>query len=205
MKSFWIAEREIKDGILACFDKAKRLLGDAELILKYRGNLSSALGLYIFAVEEFGKGLLLQGCHKNKNGNCEVPISIFGQGGKESHKNKIQKALDKLPTDCRNVSVNIHVKTPVYPQETANTENDARIIEDNLHIRTIDFKKSKKKIIAMPALSSGKFSTVDIETIEDMRWSCFYVDWDDADKYWKYEFQPDEGQLLRAILSLEQF
>ncbi len=53
----------------------------------------------------------------------------------------------------------------------------------------------------MPAWSSGKFLTVDIETIEeDMRWSCFYVDWDDNDKYWKYESQPDEGQLLRAIL-----
>ncbi len=90
---------------------------------------------------------MLQECLKNKNGNYEVPISIFGQGGKESHKNKIQKALDKLPPDCRNVNVNIHVKTPVYPQETANTENDARFIEDNLPIRTIDLKKVKRRLL----------------------------------------------------------
>jgi hypothetical protein len=67
--------------------------------------------LYTFAVEEYGKGLLLEECQKHRNGNYEVPKSIFGLGDRQSHENKIQKAVDKLPTGCKYISIVVKVKT----------------------------------------------------------------------------------------------
>jgi AbiV family abortive infection protein len=181
MKCFCLAENELNNGITTCFDKVKRLLDDAELLVRNEGNLSNALGLYTFAVEEHGKGLLLKECQRNRNGNYEVPISIFGRGDKQSHDNKIQKALSNLPVDCKNLSINIKVKTA----------------SDSVQIIKL---KSGKEIFSIAPNTTGDFSTVGVDTVEeDTRWRCFYVDWDDNNKYWKYEFEPDKDQLLNAI------
>ena len=182
-KCFCLPENELNNGITTCFDKTKRLLDGAELLVKSEDNLSSALGLYTFAVEEYGKGLLLEECQKITNVNYKVPKSIFGYGDKQSHDNKIQKALSNLPVHCKKVSINIKAKRA----------SDS--------VRTIELK-SGKKIYSIPSWLTGTFSTVNEETIEeDTRWRCFYVDWDDDNKYWKYEFEPDKDQLLKAILS----
>jgi hypothetical protein len=183
MKRFYFAEHELNNGITICFEKAKRLLDGAELFVRNEGNLSSALGLYTFAVEEYGKGLLFEECQKNRNGNYEVPKSIFGLGDRQSHENKIQKALDKLPTGCKYISIVIKVKTA----------SDS--------VRTIELK-SDKKISSIPSWLTGTFSTLNVDTIEeDTRWRCFYIGWDDKNKYWKYEFEPNKDQLLEAISS----
>jgi AbiV family abortive infection protein len=59
----YISEPSLDEGIRLCFDKAKRLACDAELILEKRGGSSYALVLYEFAIEEYGKGELLRDCN----------------------------------------------------------------------------------------------------------------------------------------------
>ena len=88
-KEYFLNHVEMNNGMKLCFNKAKRLLNDANILVDNGGDSSHALGLYIFALEEYGKGLLLRDCKKNAEGNYVVPTYIFGN--KSSHKNKIKK------------------------------------------------------------------------------------------------------------------
>lgn len=51
MKRFYLAKDDLNNGITISFEKAKRLLDDAEVLISNEANLSTALGLYTFAVE----------------------------------------------------------------------------------------------------------------------------------------------------------
>ena len=60
-----------------------------------RGLLTAAAGLYTYAVEEYGKMLLLESLPE-KGDNVSVPYrEIF-----RSHRKKFEAALGALPTDC---------------------------------------------------------------------------------------------------------
>lgn len=50
MKRFYLAEHKLNNSITTCFEKAKRLLDDADVPISNEGNLSTALGLYTFVV-----------------------------------------------------------------------------------------------------------------------------------------------------------
>lgn len=99
MSSYLLTEEQLKEGTNICFDKAKRLLNDAEILLKNWGTIGHAIGLYTFALEEYGKALLLKDCLSSAKEKYAVPIRIFR--GRESHKLKIEKALNGLPNNCQ--------------------------------------------------------------------------------------------------------
>jgi hypothetical protein len=138
------------------------------------------LGLYIFALEEYGKGLFLRDCKKNAEGYYVVPTDIFGK--KSSHENKIKKALDTLPHDC-NIGIAV----------TVNEAPDS--------IRTITLK-GDKNIISIYDWSTGNFSSTADSIQEDTRWRCFYVDWHDKERYWKYEFFVADKDLFSNAISV---
>ena len=48
--------------------------------------------------------------------------------------------------------------------------------------------------------STGIFSSKADSIQEDTRWRCFYVDWHDKERYWKYEFfVADKDRFSKAI------
>ena len=55
-----LTDSQLMQGIDYCFDKVSRLLNSVESLLRSQDKFwesSHALGLYSFAIEEFGKGL----------------------------------------------------------------------------------------------------------------------------------------------------
>ena len=55
-------------------------------------------------------------------------------------------------------------------------------------VQTIELKDGRK-IISLPDLLTGNFASSGIDSVkEDVRWGCFYIDWDYPNEEWKYEF-----------------
>jgi AbiV len=82
-------------------------LEDAEILARNNGQISHYVGLYLFALEEFGKLLLLEDSLQSNsvNGQYSVDKTIFGRGQdhakrRQAHKLKFDGALKTLPSDC---------------------------------------------------------------------------------------------------------
>jgi hypothetical protein len=70
--------------------------------LENGGNPSICGGLYTYAMEEYGKNLLLKGCSES-NGYVSIDQKWFG--GRGSHDLKIKQAFSVLPLECKILSV----------------------------------------------------------------------------------------------------
>jgi len=93
-----ISEKNVLEGIVECLTTALQLANEAEIIVKSDMNKTHALGLYIFAIEEYGKALVLKQC-LNNNSECYVTRDLFS--GEDAHKTKIDSAFCKLPELCK--------------------------------------------------------------------------------------------------------
>ena len=165
--------------------KAKQLLEISKLLANHEQYLSHALGLFVFAVEEYGKSMLLEKQRKRGNSLHKIHKSLFGFGGR-SHKRKINEGLKNLTHKMIQVETSMNV--------THNVTDKAKIV--SLHASKIP--------VSIGPSQTGSFSSKDVIDIrEDIRWRCFYVDWDNNDRYWKNEFLPDKGELLTLIADLE--
>ena len=87
-----ICNEKCKENIQNLLDGAKRLL-DTENTFQF------PLGLYIYAIEEYGKTRLLEKCREQKN--YTVPGWIFGKDGKTAHAEKLIEGFSKLPSICK--------------------------------------------------------------------------------------------------------
>ncbi len=72
------------------------LLDAADILLCYGANPVIAAGLYTYAVEEYGKALILNSC-KPSAGMVTLP---YGKGF-VNHTVKFEKALNQLPANCK--------------------------------------------------------------------------------------------------------
>ncbi len=82
-------KKEIKDSI-------PKLLNAAEILLSNAGDPTIVAGLYTYAVEEYGKHLVLKECVPS-DGKVEIPY----RDKFRNHTEKFKKALDCLPTECK--------------------------------------------------------------------------------------------------------
>jgi hypothetical protein len=98
--NYHLTAKQISRGIHLSLSNADSFLVEADAIITI--NPRHALGLYTYAIEEFGKACLLEK-RLNPNGiNC-VPTWIFAHfhrhiNGKQAHKMKYDYA--KLPSKC---------------------------------------------------------------------------------------------------------
>jgi AbiV family abortive infection protein len=76
---------------------SKRLLASSEILLKNGGDVTVCAGLYICAIEEFGKMLFLR---EYNPVNGLVTIKYRSKGGFLDHDAKIKKGLSGLPPEC---------------------------------------------------------------------------------------------------------
>ena len=81
-----LTDSQLMQGINYCFDKVRRLLNSVESLLhsqdKFWGS-SHALGLYTFAIEEFGKGLLLKDRYQQGNNNVRSQHGFLQRENRE--------------------------------------------------------------------------------------------------------------------------
>lgn len=71
---------ELREGCSRCIDNVKGLLRCSSLLLGNRESLQYALGLYVYAVEELGKAILLKKYITGNKKKYHIPAWILGEG-----------------------------------------------------------------------------------------------------------------------------
>lgn len=173
---YHLEKNKLKVGIVNSINKSRKLLHDARLLLNDKWEHTHVIGLYTFAVEEYGKALALQECmngSRTKKGKYEIPNYIF-----KSHKSKFNKALKILPPECKDLQIGVYVKTNTMGKP--------------ITIRGMSIAGS----------GTGLFT---ISTLSDfvLRKETFYVAWDDRKRQWKPELTASRETLETAISSFE--
>ena len=80
-----------------------RLLESAEKLLSNNGDPAICAGLYTYAVEEYGKLIMLNKCIL-VDGNIDInEKQLFG--GHRSHELKFEAAIAELPDECKHIGV----------------------------------------------------------------------------------------------------
>lgn len=174
-------EAQIYEGIKRCIENVENLLNTSQEILKLKGNESYSLGLYTFAVEEFGKAQLLWECHTS--GKYSITEKEF-----KNHRKKFKKGFKNLPNDCKEVlsGIRIQIGSPVA--------------------KRIHYLKNRE--VSIGAWLTGNFFDITNKLPFpdfDLRMEIFYVSWDIEHKQWTSFIIPEPQSLLRAIKLLKEF
>ena len=179
-----ISKEKLKEGILNSLTNITDLLNQSEKACQKYSDNSIALGLYTFAIEEFGKLLFLLDAYKADKESYQIQKDIFI--GHESHKIKFEKALQKLPTECMLAEYGIEVHT--------------NFSEENI---TIPVNPQGDKISILGG-TTGTFSIGTTGKPLDLitRMGSFYLDWDDKEKVWKSKPKVLEDGLKKSITKL---
>ena len=141
-------------------------------LMKTSYSSNHLLGLYAFAIEEYGKLLILEDCLNQQNDPCKVPKYLFS--GRDAHNKKFSKALDNLPDVCKRI--------PIEEEEFINYKaifRDDHTIESIPHGFTI----------------RSMYNFIDFQ----IRMGCFYLDWDYEKSNWKRFPVVDDMDLEVAI------
>ena len=180
---FTMSDISLKIGNKICIKTTQRLLESSLSLLENSANLDHALGLYTFAVEEFGKAVLLKEQIDDDSTIKKIPKEIFGASRKgNSHNIKFEKAKEVLPDECIILEIGEYLSMP-----------SGKDMEQSLG-------KIKGKI-QIQANTTGTFLT-DVMMSFAVRMRCFYVDWDANSEYWhkwKANLQTDRDSLKHAI------
>jgi AbiV family abortive infection protein len=97
-----ISEQLWKDLKENTLEGAKKLLDSADKLLSNDGNVAICAGLYSYAVEEYGKFLILDKYRIRKN---KVNIQKILFKGRDSHDFKLEAAFRELPDECKYIGI----------------------------------------------------------------------------------------------------
>ncbi|CUR52044.1 exported protein of unknown function [Nitrosotalea devaniterrae] len=154
-------------------------------MLKKKEFASSALGLYSYAIEEWGKFLILN--DNLKKSNYSVDFKILGKS-KKPHDSKFQRGLDDLPRYCKIFTKPIDIEKaikdgkPIYLGKPSESK-------DYVH-----YGLRKKRTLLTHEYSIGNF-LINFDT----RKECFYVDWNEEIDEWKKPLPVSKKNLQMAI------
>ncbi len=175
---------EVREGIDLCLKKVRKLLKDAEYLIDNKVESAHALGLYTFALEEYGKALLLGDCCNKTGTNIKIPKWIFAKGEdydlrKKSHDLKIDRASDELPDNKKMMVGVVRDKPATIDKPTVLRFRDGGGFTGH-------------------GSATGIFMTDNPANFE-VRMKSFYVDWDEKTNQWNLELTAYEEYLKKAI------
>lgn len=180
-----IKRNDLVEGTKNCIFNISQLLEKAEHATEKDSDNSIALGLYSFAIEEFGKALLLKEYLSKNKKEYKVSKDLFT--GRESHNLKFDKALENLPIECKYAVPGIRI--------SSNTNSKPKKI----------VLTPRGDSVTIPPGSTGTVSMAGtFPTNFDMRMSCFYVDWDDKKQSWKYRPHILAESIKRGVWKFKQ-
>jgi AbiV family abortive infection protein len=192
MADYDLTRPQLKRGYEICINNVQNLLDSAILLLGKENSHQYALGLYMYAIEEYGKAELLRDLLVQNKRKYSIPDWIFGRGryARKGHVRKLSKAFKILPDNCRKLSRTIKIT----PKTSGN-------------LQTIKIEKHGVLIgsISVPVYLSGTFEDRTLKkTVEfDLKTACFYVDWDNKG-HWKYVLLADKHQLTSNIRLMKE-
>ena len=184
-----MTEIQLREGYERAIENVENLLYSANVLLKSERSLQYALGLYMYAIEEYGKAEILRTYILKNKSRYSIPEWIFGKGNLKSkaHNRKLSEGLKKIPPICRRLSRIIEI-----------TVNASKAV------RTFEVKNYGIVIgsISVPPYLTGTFEDpfVPKQTLGfDLKTACFYVDWDNNSQDWKFLLPADQDQLVDNI------
>jgi len=179
--SYHIPEKKFSEGLRLCLQNSKDLAKYSRILIK-KNNVTFGFGLYTYAIEEYGKFVVMKNeSSKSKKGYL-VPKWIFGGRKKKrihSHLSKFQRGLENLPDTCKSISLG-------KVRKTFSSCHDEEI------------KLESNEIITFMTATTGTIESFTDPDFE-VRLRAFYLDWDDRKKDWILPYKPDRKNLLKSI------
>lgn len=143
-----------------------RLLESADILLSSNGDVAICAGLYTYAVEEYGKLILLSECVP-ENGKVDINLKQLFYGHK-SHDSKFEAALNRMPDECKNIGVDFwagHFPKGWWDGLFPDEKSVVAGFKSRLAIFYCDLDASKKVIKPVP-LVGGKSLKTAIEKLK---------------------------------------
>jgi AbiV family abortive infection protein len=129
--------KETRNGVL-------KLLEDARKLLNCGGNEAICAGLYTYAIEEYGKLLLLKQYHPSAG-----IVKIKYKTGFRNHTEKFRIAVKSLPAECTTLKRGIF-DTGIFDAKVFDTEKVVADFEARMAVFYSDFLDSGDGIKAVP-------------------------------------------------------
>jgi AbiV family abortive infection protein len=142
-----------------------------------------ALGLYTLAIEEFGKAIIIKEVSEGDDDDTaryKIPKEIFK--GRDAHKLKLNKALEKIPPECQIFTVGTYLP---FPSGQA---------------RTVKVGKNGPTVRVAPGVEGYVYTKY--PTNVNLRMSCFFVDWDETGGEWQYHMKLENIDELQRALTI---
>lgn len=84
--SYNLTEQQLKEICKRCIENVKGLLNAEETLISNASTKKFALGLYMYAIEEYDKSIKLKNCFTSKGkANYQISKPRFGGGSRPSH------------------------------------------------------------------------------------------------------------------------
>lgn len=177
-ESYALTKDELILGIKQAKENAILLAKQALFLTKKKEHVITSLGLYSFALEEWGKCLLLH--DSLSKGNYQINIGIFR--GSKPHKLKFSRGLDDIPNECKHF------------RKILDLSNETTILGKHVGDHLILHGISKSGKTWKSKIPVGDF-LIDFNA----RMDCFYLDWDDHNRRWKKQNPVDRKDLQNKI------
>lgn len=159
-----LTKTELENVCRQCINNIQGLLASVSLLLDSETTAKYALGIYMYALEEYGKARILKKYLENAKGPLYTkPQAVFNYG---SHNTKIAEGLKHLPIQCKKISAFFEiVVNPSSEEQVIKLENGEEVLL--LPGLTGIFENSRD--------SSKRYIESDYKT------RCFYMDFDPND------------------------
>jgi hypothetical protein len=171
----------------------------------------------MYAIEEYGKAILLKRYIKSGKDRIQIPGWILGKPPIIDNINNdpiLSKLLKQLVGYCDYINAHdakILIGSNDLPPQCSMITRGIRIFSPNSSGKAIDFKSNRR--IFIPEGVTGSFADTthiffDLKRstfIElNLKTSCFYMDFDKDNITWKYDICPDQRQLKANVKCFER-
>lgn len=180
-----LTENEIISICDRCYENVRCLLKSARLLLS-QDSQQYALGLYMYAVEEFGKAQLIK-AHILSH---VIPNWIFGRRPflpTSPHDAKLAEGIKYLPEQCQILCIGL------------------RFVNNN-NEKTQTYSLGRKLKVSVLPFTTGFVSDVTHGSILefDFKTACFYIDWDNENRHPTFKIEVDIKRLDKNIRLFEK-
>lgn len=175
--SLIIKDDELVRGIKLCLSNTRDLLAASEKIVGEFEDDSISLGLYSYAIEEFGKALRFNDYRKRKKRSYTISKKIF-----ENHNYKINRAKDELPKEC------------------ISSESGIRVLIASPVTRTVELGDNAR--VSVPAMSTATVTDTtygDVQIDFKFRKHVFFVSWNYNTESWQQKPRVVKDKMNEAI------
>jgi AbiV family abortive infection protein len=127
-----------------------KLLDSAQILLDNKGHVTICMGLYTYAVEEYGKIVLLK-----KSRKIEGHVKVKYKQGFRDHNTKFRLAIKKLPLECTIPRIS-PFDPSIFDAKIFDTETIIADFRSRMSVFYTNFSESGDNIESVPPVNEQK-------------------------------------------------